>query len=43
MCPDRLSVKVQLLAWLSSLLVVALLSFAVTWTFFETLGTWRWP
>lgn len=41
--PDVLPVHVQFIAWLLSCVCCALISFAVTWGFFETLGAWRWP
>lgn len=39
----EVSTRVHVVAWLASMFATALISFAVTWAFFETAGAWRWP
>lgn len=39
----QISIQVQAVTLLAACITVATLSFLVTWTFFETLGAWRWP
>lgn len=40
---SNIPIVVQAVTLLAACVSTAMISFLVTWAFFETLGTWRWP